>query len=361
MEKLGQELRAELDGGYIGPALRAELEAAIDRSVKDYRFPPRYYGAEVTWDPGTDPERAGRNREELLQDAVGALLETGGRRGLQLSYLAQRATSHEHLARLMNIHIKRVLESRLPKDDPTPRLLARARTALARPPFVGCGMLGGRPAYRLGGGDEPLLVPPNELQLRRAASRVSQVPRLPEDPAKRRSPVYPPERFDLVLQIIAEQLPVFTISHVRTVLNRVLSLDYPIMLHSAETTDAPDHEDEGDGDALRPEVARALGTEDEGFAAAVDEADTDSDAAVGKAAAEAFLDGLQPKHLELLAVLDRGLEETGDIAVVLGVSGQSVRNWTKEIQPRMEKIRGLPPGVRLRAMRIVRSRLPREL
>lgn len=230
-----ETLREECERERIGPLLWALLVEVAGRVARKY--PPHLYNDGETWS-----EEA---HADLAQEvALARLIEEN-----QLEYVLATADQssgdrYEALARLLAFQVRRVLSHRRRKTV-VDRLHSRIKTMISGPDFQ-TAELGGDTAIVLGG-DPSLARQLSDDEVRRGASLIASVPRLPSRlDAERESKVYTAAHLEEVVSTLVASLGPLYLGDIRRILELTLTAWVPTLLR--------DHEEDYASDTTPPEL-----------------------------------------------------------------------------------------------------------
>lgn len=218
-----EALREECERERIGPLLWTLLVEVAGRVARKY--PPHLYNDGETW--------SAEAHAELAQEvALTRLIEEN-----QLEYVLTAADQssgdrYEALARLLAFQVRRVLSHRRRKTV-VDRLHSRVRALVPGPGFQTV-EVGGDTAVALEGDPSAARQLSND-EVRRGASLISSVPRLPSRlDAERESKVYTAAHVEEVVRTLAGSLGPLFLGDIRRILELTLTAWVPTLLRDHE-------------------------------------------------------------------------------------------------------------------------------
>jgi hypothetical protein len=232
-----EALREECERERIGPLLWTLLVEVAGRVARKY--PPHLYNDGETWSVEAHAELA----QEV---ALARLIEEN-----QLEYVLTAADQssgdrYEALARLLAFQVRRVLSHRRRKTV-VDRLHSRVRALVAGPGFQ-TAEVGGDSAVALEGGNPSSAQQLSDDEVRRGASLIASIPRLPSRlDAERESKVYTAAQLEEVVSTLAASLGPLFLADIRRILELTLTAWVPTLLRDheedyASTTTPPEME-----------------------------------------------------------------------------------------------------------------------
>jgi DNA-binding Xre family transcriptional regulator len=219
-----EALREECDRERIGPLLWSLLVEVAGRVARKY--PPHLYNDGETWS-----EEA---HADLAQEVALARLIEENQLGYVLTAAEQSSGDrYEALARLLAFQVRRVLSHRRRKTV-VDRLHSRVKALVAGPGFQTV-EVGGDTAVALEGGGPSAARQLSDDEIRRGASLIAAVPRLPSRlDAERESKVYTAAHLEEAVRTLAGSLGPLFLGDIRRILELVLTAWVPTLLRDHE-------------------------------------------------------------------------------------------------------------------------------